>query len=119
MITEYRFSQGTPITEEEALAEAAALGMHAFAYDVETPADEPLHWHEFETVSWVISGTGAIRDGDGNIIQLQPGCRAETPAGWLHSGLAGPSVRVVLATNLPYREWTHPIDKDPALLPAS
>lgn len=118
MITEYRFSVGTPLTEEQALAEAAALGMHAFAFDVVTPEDEPLHWHEFETVTWVISGTGAIRDGDGNVIQLQPGCRAETPAGWLHSGLAGPAVRIVLATNLPYREWTHPIDKDPALLPA-
>ncbi|MDO8389913.1 MAG: hypothetical protein Q7V57_05450 [Actinomycetota bacterium] len=114
---EYTFSYGTPITEEEALAEAAAMGFHCFAFDIETPEDEPLHWHEFDSVTWVISGTGAFRDGNGTVTEIGPGCRAEAPAGWLHSNLAGPSVRVVLATNLPYREWTMPIDKDPALLP--
>ena len=113
---EYKFEVGEPITEEAALAEAAALGLHAFAFDVVTEEDETLHWHEFDAVTWVISGTGALRDGEGNLIQVGPGCRAETPAGWLHQGLAGPPVRVVLGASMPYAEWTMPIDKDPALL---
>ena len=44
----------------------------------------------------------------------EPGCRLDAPAGFLHRNLAGPPVRVVLATNLPYEQWTMPIDKEPA-----
>ncbi|MDO8364507.1 MAG: hypothetical protein Q7V88_16570 [Actinomycetota bacterium] len=115
---EYSFSFGTPITEEEALAQAAEMGFHSLAFDLIVNEDEPLHWHEFAAVSWVIAGTGAFRDGNGNVTQVAPGCRLEAPAGWLHSNLAGPPVRIVLATDIPYEQWTSPIDKDPALLPA-
>ncbi len=116
---EYTFTYGEPITEAEALAEAAASGLHAFAFDLVVEQDEPLHWHEFEAMTWVIAGTGAFRDGAGTLTEVRPGCRAQAPAGWLHQNLAGPPVRVVLATNLPYEQWTMPIDKDPALLAAS
>lgn len=115
---EYSFQQGPPITEADALSEAASLGFHALAFDQATPVDEPLHWHEFDSVSWVISGTGAFADEHGTVTQIQPGCRLEAPAGWLHRNLAGPSVRLVISTNLPGNEWTSPIDKDPADRPA-
>ena len=115
---DYRFEQGTPITEAAALAEAAELGLHALAFDQLTPEDEPLHWHEFAGVTWVIDGTGAFADGDGNVTPIQPGCRLEAPAGWLHRNLAGPPVRLVVATDLPGERWTAPIDKDPAERPA-
>ena len=39
---EYTFTYGEPITEAEALAEAAALGFHAFAFDLVVEKDEPL-----------------------------------------------------------------------------
>ncbi len=115
---EYRFSTGTPITEDQALAEAASMGFHSLAFDLVVNEDEPLHWHEFSSVAWVIEGTGAFSDGNGNVTQVAPGCRLEAPAGWLHSNLAGPPVRIVLATDMPYSEWTMPIDKDPSLLPS-
>ena len=111
---EYRFDQGAPISEENALAQAAGLGFHTFAFDQVTDADETLHWHEFEAVAWVISGTGAFEDEHGNVTQVSPGCRVEAPAGWLHRNLAGPVQRIVLATNLPGEQWTMPIDKAPA-----
>jgi hypothetical protein len=115
---EYTFNFGTPVTEEEALALADAMGFHSLAFDLIVEQDEPLHWHEFNSVAWVIEGTGAFRDGNGNVTEVAPGCRLEAPKGWLHSNLAGPPVRIVLATDIPYEQWTMPIDKDPALLPA-
>ncbi len=114
---DYCFSQGAPITEADALAQAAEMGFHSLAYDFVLDADEPLHWHEFDSVSWVIAGTGAFADAEGNVTQIQPGCRLDAPAGWLHRNLAGPPLRLVLCTNLPGEQWTMPIDKDPAERP--
>ena len=113
---EYTFSYGTPITEEEALSQAAAMSFHSLAFDLVVNEDEPLHWHEFNSVSWVIDGTGAFRDENGKTTEVGPGCRLDAPAGWLHSNLAGPAVRIVLATDIPFEQWTMPIDRDPTLL---
>ncbi len=110
---EYRFSQDPPITEDAALALAAEMGFHAFAYDV-VDVDEPLHWHEFDSVTWLIDGTGAFADEHGNVTTVVPGCRVQAPAGWLHRALAGGHGRVVVSTSLPGDQWTSPINKDPA-----
>lgn len=110
---EYCFVQGPPISEENALAQATELGFHALAFDQVTEEDEPLHWHEFEAVAWVISGTGAFADENGKVTQVSPGCRLDAPAGWLHRNLAGPPQRIVIGTNLPGEQWTTPINKDP------
>ena len=57
---EYEFTTGAPITEEEALAQVAAMGLHGLAFDDVHDEDETLHWHELEGVTWVISGTGSL-----------------------------------------------------------
>ena len=116
---DYLFEMGTPITEEEALAQVAELGLHSLAFDQDLHEDEPLHWHEFDSVSFVVSGTGSFADEHGNVTHVGPGCRLEAPAGWLHRNLAGPPFRVVLGANLPGDQWTAPINKDPAERPAS
>jgi hypothetical protein len=115
----YRFETGTPITEEEALAQVAEMGFHGLAFDQDTKEDEALHWHEFDSVSFVISGTGSFADEHGYITHVQPGCRLEAPAGWLHRSLAGPPYRIVIGTSLPGHLWTAPLNKDPACRPAS
>lgn len=115
----YEFTTGDPITEHEALARVAAMGFHGFAFDDVHDEDESLHWHEFDAVTWVISGTGSFAVENGNVTLVQPGCWAQAPAGWLHRSLAGTHTRVVVGTNLPYELWTKPINKDPALRPAS
>ena len=116
---DYEFITGAPITEEEALAQVAAMGFSGFAFDLDTAVDEELHWHEFDSISWVIAGTGSFADEHGNVFKTAPGCRLKAPAGWLHRALAGPTVRIVLGTNLPTDQWIAPIDKDPAERPAS
>jgi hypothetical protein len=116
---EFEFSTGEPITEEEALEQVATMGFHGMAFDDVHDEDETLHWHEFDAVTWVISGTGAFADEGGNVTRVQPGCRLRAPAGWLHRTLAGSQTRVVLGTNLPGESWTAPIDKDPADRPTA
>ena len=116
---EYSFRVGQPITEDEALAQVVGLGLHGLAFDVDLAEDEPLHWHEFDSVAWVISGTGRFADEAGNLTDVAPGCRLDAPAGWLHRNLAGPPYRIVLGTSLPGDQWSSPINKDPAERPAS
>ncbi len=111
---DYEFTTGSPITEQEALEQVAAMGLHGLAFDDVHETDETLHWHEFEAATWVISGTGSFADESGNVTVIEPGCRLRAPAGWLHRTLAGTRTRLVIGTNLPYAVWTHPIDKDPA-----
>ena len=78
---EYEFTQGEPISEQEALDQIAAMGFHGLAFDDVHDADEVLHWHEFEAVTWAISGTGSFADEHGVVTQVAPGCRAQAPAG--------------------------------------
>lgn len=115
---DYEFTTPAPITEAEALEQVAAMGFHGLAFDDDHDEDETLHWHEFDAVTWVISGTGAFADEDGNVTNIVPGCRLQAPAGWLHRTLAGSHARVVIGTNLPGEVWTAPINKDPAERPA-
>jgi len=115
---EYEFTIGTPITEAEALEQVAAMGFHGLAFDDVHDEDETLHWHEFDAVTWVISGTGSFADEHGTVTRVQPGCRLRAPAGWLHRSLAGTHTRVVLGASLPGEAWTAPINKDPAERPA-
>ena len=115
----YELTYGDAVTEAEALAQVTEMGFHGVAFDVITEEDEDLHWHEFASATWVISGTGSFLDGDGERIEVGPGCHVRAPAGFLHQGLAGPAYRVVLGTDIPFKQWTYPIDKDPADLPAS
>ncbi|MCE9622766.1 MAG: hypothetical protein K8R99_10505 [Actinomycetia bacterium] len=116
---EYEFTTGDPITEQAALEQVAAMGLHGLAFDDAHDVDETLHWHEFEGVTWVISGTGSFADEHGNVTLIQPGCRVQAPAGWLHRTLAGTNTRLVLGSNLPGADWTHPINKDPMARPAA
>ena len=116
---DYEFTTGTPITEQDALEQVAAMGLHGLAFDDVHEVDETLHWREFEGVTWVISGTGSFADESGSVTLVEPGCRLRAPAGWLHRTLAGTQTRLVIGTNLPGEVWTSPIDKDPADRPAA
>lgn len=101
---QYEFTQGDPITEQEALDGVAAMGFHGLAFDDVRDTDETLHWHEFDAVTWVISGTGSFEDEHGNTTQTRPGCHVTAPAGWLHRTLASTNTRLVLGTKLPDAE---------------
>ena len=116
---EFEFTQGDPITEQEALAEAEKMGLHAVAYDTEHTEDTEVHWHEFNVNIWLISGEANFATPDGTVYEAKPGCRLTAPAGWLHQELVSSTHRLVVGTNIPAAEWNQPINK-PAItaLPA-
>lgn len=72
-VMEYEFTQGEPISEQEALDQIAAMGFHGLAFDSVHDDDSVLHWHEFESVSFVISGTGSFADEHGTSPTPNPG----------------------------------------------
>ncbi len=76
---EYQFTTGVQITEAEALEEVAVMGFHGLAFDDVQEQDETLHWHEFDAVTWVISGSGSIEDERGKVTEYGPGCRLQAP----------------------------------------
>ena len=111
------FTQGEPLTEEQALAHVESLGYHPLVFDDVHETDEELHWHEFDSVAMVVAGTGSFADEKGAVTNIEPGCMVTAKAGWLHRTLAGTKTRVVLGSNTPYSEWSHPINKDPESRP--
>ena len=107
----FEFTNGDPITEEEAIAEAAAMGLHIEAFDSDRAEDTELHWHDFEVNVWLISGEASYATADGTVYEAKPGCRLKAPAGWVHQELMSPTHRMVTGTNIPRAEWTEPVKK--------
>jgi hypothetical protein len=110
-ITENHFT-----TEAQALAEIAAMGWNPLVRDVVIPKDEALHWHDFESVTFVVSGTVRLAYENGDILEVGLGARACTGPGLLHRELGGSAYRVVSGFKHKLTEFTMPIDKPPAML---
>jgi hypothetical protein len=109
-------TEGYFTSEAEAIAEIEAMGWHVFAQDRVTTQDEELHWHDFEAVAFVVSGTLRVEDEDGVVIEAGPGARAQTGAGYLHRELAGAPHRLVFGFPIEPSEFTMPLNKPPELL---
>ena len=77
---EYTVTQGYFSSKEEALAEIAARGWHALEHDAPAQEDE-LHWHDYDSVAFVLGGTCRIVFEDGSVIECGAGTRIEQPSG--------------------------------------
>jgi len=117
---EFTFPPGfLEITEDhftaaaEALAEIAAMGWNPLVRDVVIPKDEDLHWHDFESVTFVVSGMIRAADEHGEIMEFGPGVRLRSGPGFLHRELGGSAYRVVSGFKIGLNEFTTPIDKPP------
>ena len=62
-------------TEAEALAEIETMGWQALARDVVISKDEELHWHDFESVVFIVSGTLRAADDNGIVSDAGAGSR--------------------------------------------
>jgi len=109
VLTENHFT-----TEEEALAEIAARGFHAIG-PVDVPAQEnDPHWHEFDSVVYVLDGTARVEFEDGSAMQCGAGARVEAPAGTVHRE-ASPAHRAVFGISIDPAAMTQPVDKPPVV----
>jgi len=102
-------NEGHFSTEEEALAEIAARGWHPLVLDM--PADEnELHWHDFETLIYIVSGTLRVEFEDGSAMEWGAGSRIEAPSKVVHRE-ASPAYRVVFGFSVDPAEITPPLNK--------
>ena len=103
-------------TEAEALDEIAAMGWNPLVRDIVLTEDEPLHWHDFESVIFIVSGSIRFADAHGAVTEVQAGSWFRGLPNFLHRELAGSNYRVVFGFKNKRSEFTMPINKDPALL---
>ena len=96
--------------EQAALSAVAEMGFHGMAMDVEG-AEEDFHFHEFDTVVYVLSGTAAAEYPDGAVLEAPAGTVARLPAGTVHRDVPGATYRGVLGFSVDPAEMTHPINK--------
>jgi mannose-6-phosphate isomerase-like protein (cupin superfamily) len=120
VMSDFTFAPGTNeftknhfTAEAEALAEIAAMGWTPLVRDVVIPRDEALHWHDFESVTFVVSGTIRVADEHGEIVEVAAGTRVRSGPGFLHRELGGSAYRVVSGFRTKLDQFTLPIDKPP------
>ena len=109
-------TEGCFTAEAEAFAEVESMGWNALVRDIFIPADEELHWHDFEAVVFIVSGALRAADENGAIAEAGPGSRIRTGAGFLHRELAGAAYRAVFGFKIKLSEFTQPINKPPSML---
>jgi quercetin dioxygenase-like cupin family protein len=95
-------------TETQALEEIAARGWHGFAVDLEPEAE--LHWHDFDSVVYVLEGPASVEFADGSIEEASAGAKVDAPAGIVHR-VVGSSYRAVLGLSVDPAELTQPVNK--------
>jgi mannose-6-phosphate isomerase-like protein (cupin superfamily) len=103
-------TEGHFSTEEEAFAEIAARGWHAVALDVVGEKEE-FHWHEFDSVVFIVNGIAAAEYEDGTVEAVGAGTRVEAPAGVVHRDVAGTTYRAVFGFSVDPAEMTQPVNK--------
>ena len=111
---EYTLTQGYFSTKEEALAEIAARGWHALEYDAPAQEDE-LHWHDYDSVAFVLGGTCRIVFEDGNVMECGAGARIEQPSHVLHRS-GNCAYKSVFGFSVSLQEMSLPICKPAAEL---
>lgn len=103
-------------TEAEALAKIAEMGWNPLVRDTVLTEDEPLHWHDFESVVFIISGVMRLADEEGEVTEVKAGSWFQGKPRRLHRELAGSNYRVAFGFKDKLSEFTMPINKAPELL---
>jgi hypothetical protein len=103
-MTERHFS-----TKEDALAEIAARGWHAMEYELPAQEDE-LHWHDYDSVTFVLGGVCRIVFEDGGVMECGPGGRVDQPAQVIHRS-GNSAYRAVFGFSVSLEDMTLPICK--------
>ena len=98
------------VAEELALTEIEARGWHGIGLDFDTD-EEDLHWHDFASITFIISGTFNAYDADADRwYTLGPGTSIEAPAGVVHREQDS-HFRGVIGIDRPLDQITEPINK--------
>lgn len=93
---------------EQALEEIAARGWYGF--EITLKPEEDLHWHDFDSVVYILEGTACAEFSDGSIEESSMGAKVEAPAGIVHRTV-GTSYRAIIGLSVDPAELTQPVDK--------
>jgi hypothetical protein len=96
-------------TTEEARADIGARGWHALEYDLPAQEDE-LHWHDYDSVTFVLDGLCRIVFEDGSAMECGPGAVIEQPARVVHRS-GNSAYRAIFGFSVSLEEMTLPICK--------
>jgi quercetin dioxygenase-like cupin family protein len=108
--------EGHFTTKEQALAEIASVGWHAI--EKTFSADDALHWHDFDTVAYVLEGTASAEFEDGTVEHASAGSRVAAAAGIVHRNVGADWHGIVAFSVHPFT-LTQPIDKPLSSRPAT
>ena len=115
MELKYTVTENHFTTEEQAFAEIAARDWHALARDV-VGTNEELHWHDFDTVVYIVKGTAIAALEDGSLVTAGPGTRVEAPARLVHRDVADSNYRAIFGFSIHPAAFTKPLNKPPSSL---
>lgn len=110
----FTLTQGHFTTEAEAFAEIADRGWYGIAVDVRAE-DNDLHWHDFDSVNFVVDGTHRVQFADDSVMECGAGARIEAPARVLHRECS-PAYRAVFGFSVEPADFSQPVNKRPAAL---
>ena len=111
LVTSHGTVEPTDVTDEEqAMAAVSEMGLHGLAMDM-VGAEEDFHFHEFDTVLFVLSGKAAAEYPDGEMLEAVPGTLARVPAGTVHRDVPGVEYRGVFGFSIDPADMTQPINK--------
>ena len=115
MELKYTVTENHFTTEEQAFAEIVARDWHALARDV-VGTNEELHWHDFDTVVYIVKGTAIAALEDGSLVTAGPGTRVEAPARLVHREVADSNYRAIFGFSIHPAAFTKPLNKPPSSL---
>jgi hypothetical protein len=110
----FRLTEGHFNTEAEAFAEIAERGWCAIAVDVAAEEND-LHWHDFDTVNFIVNGRHRVQFEDQSVMECGPGARIEAPRRVLHRECS-PAYRAVFGFSVDPAKMSQPLNKPPAEL---
>ena len=72
-------------TREDVYRDMIETGFWPTTYVSQPTPELPLHWHDGDTIGYVVSGNTYVLDGQGRRQDLGPGDKLVIPAGALHA----------------------------------
>jgi quercetin dioxygenase-like cupin family protein len=106
---EFSVTQGCFSSEAEALADIEARGWKAMVIDFPDETNE-FHWHDFDSVVFILEGTLQSQLQDGTILTIGPGAKLEAPARVVHREVTE-AYRAVAGFSCRVRDMSQPVNK--------
>lgn len=101
-------SHGHSLNADQAVAELEQLGLHTIVADV-PPTDNAFHWHNFDSVFYILEGSLEVMTPSGETYTLVAGDRVTAPGGGAHREKHN-GYRAAFGFSVPLAELKFPLE---------